>query len=48
MKKYNLLILLLSPFIIALLGMVIVTVSFNSIDNDIIGIDWNYSDLEAF
>lgn len=48
MKKKNLIILLLIPFLIALLGVVTINTTFSFIDNDIIGIDWNYNDTEAF
>lgn len=48
MKKKNLLILLLIPFIISLLGIVTVNITFDTIENDIEGISWNYSDAEAF
>lgn len=48
MKKKNLIILLLTPFLIALLGVVTLNTTFSFIDNDIIGIDWDYEDVEAF
>lgn len=48
MKKKNLIILLLIPFIIALLGVVTVNSTFNLVENDIISIKWNYSEMEAF
>ena len=48
MKKKNLIVLLLIPFIIALLGIVTINTTFNLIENDILGIDWNYSDMEGF
>lgn len=48
MKKKNLIILLMIPFIIALLGIVTINTTFNLIENDILGIDWNYSDMEGF
>ncbi len=48
MKKKNLIILLLIPFLIALLGVVTINTTFNFIDNDIIRIDWKYKDTEAF
>ena len=47
MKK-NLIVLLLIPFIIALLGIVTINVTFNLIDNDILSIKWDYQDNEAF
>lgn len=48
MKKKNLIILLLIPFLIALLGVVTINTTFNFIDNDIIAIKWDYDDTEAF
>lgn len=48
MKKKNLIILLLIPFIIALLGVVTINSTFNLVENDIIAIRWNYKDIEAF
>lgn len=48
MKKKNLIILLLIPFIISLLGIVTINVSFNLIDKDILAIKWDYADMEAF
>ena len=48
MKKKNLVILLLIPFIISLLGIVTINVSFNFIETDIIAIKWNYKDVEGF
>lgn len=48
MKKKNLIILLLIPFLIALLGVVTINTTFSIIDNDIIRIDWDYLDTEAF
>ena len=36
------------PFIIALLGIVTINTTFNLIENDILGIDWKYSDMEGF
>ena len=47
MKK-NLIILLLIPFLIALLGVVTINTTFNLIENDIVGINWDYEDLEVF
>ena len=47
MKK-NLIILLLIPFLIALLGVVTLNTTFSFIDNDIIGIQWDYDEVEAF
>ena len=48
MKKSNLAILLLAPFVIAFLGIVSVNAAFSLIDKDIEGIDWDYQDREAF
>lgn len=48
MKKRNLIILLLIPFLIALLGIVTINTTFNFVDNDITRIEWNYKDTEAF
>lgn len=46
--KRNLIILLIIPFLIALLGIVTISSTFNFIQNDIIRIEWSYSDNEAF
>ena len=48
MKKKNLIILLLIPFIIALLGVVTINSTFNLVENDIVSIKWDYKDIEAF
>lgn len=48
MKKKNLIILLLMPFVISLLGIVAVNVSFHKVDNDIAAIEWEYNEKEAF
>ncbi len=48
MNRRNLIILLIMPFVIALLGMSVITMSLNFVDNDILGIIWNYSDTEGF
>lgn len=48
MKKKNLVILLIIPFIISLLGIATINTTFNLIENDILSIDWNYNDMEAF
>ncbi len=48
MKKKNLIILLLIPFMIALLGVVTLNTTFHIIDNDIVAIEWDYDDVEAF
>lgn len=47
MKK-NLIILLLIPFLIALLGVVTINTTHQFVDNDIVGIKWNYEDVEVF
>lgn len=48
MKKKNILILLLIPFIAALLGVATMNMTFNIVDNDILSIDWEYEDVEGF
>lgn len=48
MKKSNLAILLLAPFVIAFLGIVSVSAAYSVLDKDIEGIDWDYQDREAF
>ena len=48
MKKKNLVILLLIPFIISLLGIVTINVTFNFIETDIAAIKWDYDDVEGF
>ncbi len=48
MKKKNLIILLLMPFIIALFGIFTLNLTFNIIDNDILRIDWNYDETEGY
>ena len=48
MKKKNLIILLIIPFIISLLGIVTINVSINTFYGDITGIQWNYDEVEAF
>lgn len=48
MKKKNLIILLIIPFIISALTIVTVNMSYNYIDVDISHIQWNYDDIEAF
>lgn len=48
MKKKNLIILLLIPFLIALLGIVTLSTTFILVENDLVGISWNYDDIEAF
>ena len=48
MKKKNLIILLLFPFLISVFCIVTVNTTYNKIDVDISYIDWNYNDVEAF
>lgn len=48
MKKKNLIILLIIPFIISLLGIVTINVSINTFYGDITGIQWDYDEVEAF
>lgn len=48
MKKKNLIILLFIPFFIALLGVVTINTTFSFVDNDLLGIKWNYKDMEGF
>ena len=48
MKKKNLLILLLIPFLIPLIGIVTINSTFNLVENDIIAIKWDYKEIEAF
>lgn len=48
MKKKNLAILLIIPFLVALFGIVTINAAFNLIDNDVISINWNYRDNELF
>lgn len=48
MKKKNLIILLLIPFLIALLGVVTIRTTYSIVDNDIVSIDWDYNDIEGF
>lgn len=47
MKK-NLIVLLLVPFVIALLGVVTINSTFNFVDSDIVSISWKYEDVEGF
>jgi len=46
--KRNLIVLLLIPFLIAILGVVTMSSTFNLVDADIVSIDWNYDDVEGF
>ncbi len=48
MKKKNLIILLLFPFLISVFCIVTVNTTYNKIDVDISYIDWDYNDVEAF
>lgn len=48
MKKKNIAILLLLPYLIALLGVITVNVTFKVFENDISYISWSYQDMEAF
>lgn len=48
MKKKNLIILLLIPFLIALLGVVTINATLTFVESDIISIKWDYDDIEAF
>ncbi len=48
MKKRNLIILLLMPFIISLFGLTSINMTFNIFDNDIIDIKWEYDDYQGF
>lgn len=47
MKKKNLIILLIIPFIISLLGIVTINVSINTFYGDISSIIWDYDEVEA-
>ena len=48
MKKKNLIILLVFPFLIAVFCIVTVNTTYNKIDVDISYIEWSYNDMEAF
>ncbi len=48
MKKRNLIILLIMPFIVALFSFTVANITINVFDNDIIAIEWDYNDVEAF
>ncbi len=48
MKKKNLVVLLILPFLISLLGVITVNVTVKTIERDILSIDWAYDDVEAF
>ncbi len=48
MKKKNLIILLVFPFLIAVFCIITVNTTYNRIDVDISYIDWDYNDMEGF
>ena len=48
MIKKNLIILLLIPFLIALIGAAAVKTTYKMVENDIIDIVWKYDDTEGF
>lgn len=48
MKKKNLVILLIFPFLIAVFCIVTVNTTYNKIDVDISYIEWDYNDMEGF
>ena len=48
MKKKNLIILLIIPFLISLLGIITINISINTFYGDITSIKWDYDDVEAF
>ncbi len=48
MKKKNLVILLLFPFLISVFCIVTINTTYNMVDVDISFIDWDYNDMEAF
>lgn len=47
-SKKNLAVLLIMPFAISMLSFSAISLTFNLIDNDIVSIDWDYKDHEAF
>ena len=47
-SKRNLVVLLIMPFVVALLSFNALKTTFNLIENDIIGISWDYDDNEMF
>jgi hypothetical protein len=47
MKKGNLAVLCLSPFLLALIGLATISSVFNAFSKDITGIKWNYKDYEG-
>ena len=48
MKKKNLVVLLILPFLISVIGVVTVNTTLKTIEKDITSIEWSYQDLEAF
>lgn len=48
MKKKNLVVLLILPFLISVIGVVTVNTTLKTIEKDILSIEWAYQDLEAF
>lgn len=48
MKKKNLIILLLIPFVIALLSIVTINMTFQQFNSDISSIEWEYKNIESF
>ena len=48
MKKKNLVVLLILPFIISLLGVITVNATVKTIEKDILAIEWSYGDMEGF
>lgn len=48
MKKKNLIILLLIPFVISLLSIVTINATFQTFNSDISSIEWSYNEVEAF
>lgn len=48
MKKKNLIVLLLIPFLVSILATVAINVTYVYIDVDISGISWDYDDVETF
>ena len=48
MKKKNLIILLVFPFLISVFCIITVNTTYNAVDVDISHIDWDYNEVEAF
>lgn len=48
MKKRNLAILLIIPFLVSLFGIVTINAAFNLVDNDVVRIEWDYRQNELF